>query len=452
MPDPDPAGNVLLNILILILLVLINAFFAMSEIAILQSNQNRTRKLADEGNKKAARLLKITAEPSDFLATIQVGVTLSGFLASAVAADKFAGMLADALQSLPVSQGVIEGVSLVVITIILSYFTLVFGELVPKRVALKYSDRIALSVSGVLNGLYRVLKPVIRFLSLSTNGVSRLLGIRPEETEEPVTEEDILLMVEEGEEKGAIHELEMQMIQNIFDLNDKPVSDVMTHRADMVMVSADTPVSGLLSLSKAKGYSRIPCYEEDFDHIVGIAYVKDLIGIPDSRMGEPIRSFLRQAVYVPEGKLCSKLLLEFQEMKIHMAVVIDEYGGTSGLVTLEDLLEVIVGNIQDETDNEAPEMEKLGENDYLFEGDLLLEDVEETLCIKLENTYDCDTIGGYVMACLDRIPDQPDEEEVPLAGGFVATAHVIAERRIEQVRVFRKETSAKTNEEERQQD
>lgn len=432
--DPH-IGNVLINLLVLVLLVLVNAFFAMSEIAILQSNQNRTRKLAEEGNKKAKTLLRITAEPTDFLSTIQVGVTLSGFLASAVAADKFAGMLADSLTFIPISPSVIEGISLVLVTLLLSYFTLVFGELVPKRLAMKSPDKLALGVTGIIYGLYVVLKPVIRLLSVSTNAVSRLFGIKPGDDGENVTEEDILLMVEEGEEQGALHRRETQMIQNIFDLDDKPVSEVMTHRVDMAMLSAADTVETALRLSREEGYSRIPVYEEDFDNITGILYIKDLIGIPEKEQQNPVKSYLRRAIYVPEGKLCSKLLLEFQETRIHMAIVVDEYGGTAGLVTLEDLLEIIVGNIEDESDQiEAPEMEKVGD-EYYFDGDVSLEDVEEELDIQIEDDYDCDTLGGYIMSVLGKIPSEPNQDVVSLGGRYTAVVEQIADRRIERVHV-----------------
>ena len=441
--DPH-LGNALVNIFILIILIFINAFFAMSEIAILQANQNRMKHLAEQGNKKAARLLKITAEPSDFLATIQVGVTLSGFLASAVAAEKFAGMLASALSFLPVSVGVIEGVSLVVITLVLSYFTLVFGELVPKRLAMKKADSLALSVSGVVNALYRVLKPVIRLLAASTNGISRLFGVRSDE-EETVTEEDILMMVEEGEESGTIHEMEMQMIQNIFALDDKPVSEVMTHRGDMAIVSADAAVSQVLGLSKAKGYSRIPAYGEDFDDIRGSVFIKDMIGVPETDQQRPVSEWLRKPLFVPEGKLCSKLLLEFQAKKTHLAIVVDEYGGTAGLVTLEDLLEVIVGSIQDETDNELPAIEQLADGSWIFEGDLLMDEVEKALKIEINNEFDCDSIGGFVVASLDEIPLEGDDRNVPLGGGYQARAEQVADRRVTRVRVTRQDGNAEKN-------
>ena len=432
--NPD-IGDILLSILIQVVLILTNAFFAMSEIAILQSNQSRMKKLAEEGDKRAVRLLKITAEPSDFLATIQVGVTLSGFLGAAAAAEKVAGMLAEGLSFLPVPAGVLNTIALVLITLIISYFTLIFGELVPKRLAMKNADTLALGISGFLTGLYKVLKPVIRFLAVSTNSVSRLLGVPPSD-DETVTQEDILMMVEEGEESGAIHEMEMQMIQNIFDLDDKPVSEVMTHRGDMTMVPADSTVTQVLSLSKAKGYSRIPVYEEDFDDIIGVVFVKDLIGLSEPEESKSVREWLRKPLFVPEGKLCSKLLLEFQTEKTHMAIVIDEYGGTAGLVTLEDVLEVIVGSIQDETDNEPPEMERLPDGSYLFEGDVPLEAVEKALKIRIPDTYDCDSIGGFVVASLDEIPTAGEKKPVLLGENYLAEAEQVTDRRVTRVRVY----------------
>lgn len=438
MEDPH-LGSVLLNIFVLVILVLVNAFFAMSEIAILQSNQNRTKKLAEEGDKRAKRLLKITSEPSDFLATIQVGVTLSGFLASAVAADKFAGMLAEALSFLPIAQNILQGVSLVVITLVLSYFTLVFGELVPKRVAMKNSDQIALAVSGILTGLYKALKLFVRLLAASTNGFLHLIGIRGDgEDEESVTQEDILLMAEEGEEKGAIKEIELQMIQNIFKLEDLLASDVMTHRTEIFMLPENTTVQECLRFSKEEGYSRIPVYEADFDNIIGIVHVKDLIDLDGAA---PIREYLRKPLYIPEGKSCSKLLLEFQENHTHMAIVIDEYGGTDGLITLEDLLEVIVGNIQDESDHEPEEVERLSDDIYIVEGDLSLEEVGEMLEINIENDYDCDTIAGYIMAVLGQVPAEPGKDVVPLSEEYLAAAYEIEDHRIQRVVIEHKKHS-----------
>ncbi|MEG0693429.1 MAG: hemolysin family protein [Oscillospiraceae bacterium] len=432
MPD---TGDIYISILILITLILTNAYFAMSEIAILSSNQNKMKKLSEGGDKRATQLLKITESSSSFLATIQVGVTLSGLLASAVAADKFSMMLANSINIPQINRSVIEGVSLVVITIVLSYFTLIFGELVPKRIAMKFPDKIALSVATPLTFLYKVLKPFVKFLAASTNGFLWLIGIKASKTdEEPVTQEDILMMIEQGEETGSIHGSELQMIQNIFELDDKIVSEVMSHRTEIAMISVDAGIDDVINLSREEGYSRIPVFEGDCDDIIGIVHIKDLIGKNDTL---PLRSFLRKPIYVPEGKLCSKLLLEFQEKKTHMAIVIDEYGGTAGLVTLEDLIEIIVGSIQDESDNEPLEIEVVDENTYIFDGGISIEEVEKTLSIKLSDDYDCETIAGYVIAILGSFPDEIAQDAVSINDEYVAYVYELDDRRISRVKVIR---------------
>ncbi|MFZ2538338.1 MAG: hemolysin family protein [Oscillospiraceae bacterium] len=432
MPD---TGSIYISILILMALILTNAYFAMSEIAILSSNQNKMKRLSEGGEKRATQLLKITESSSSFLATIQVGVTISGLLASAVAADKFSVMLANSINIPQISRGVIEGFSLVAITIILSYFTLIFGELVPKRVAMKFPDKIALSVASPLTFLYKVLKPFVKFLAASTNGFLWLIGIKTSKVdEELVTQEDILMMIEQGEETGSIHGSELQMIQNIFELDDKIVSEVMSHRTEIAMISVDSDINSVIKLSREEGYSRIPIFDGDCDDIIGIVHIKDLIGRNEHL---PLRSFLRKPIYVPEGKLCSKLLLEFQDKKTHMAIVIDEYGGTAGLVTLEDLIEIIVGSIQDESDNEPLEIEIVDENTYIFDGGISIEEIEKILSIKLSDDYDCETIAGYVIAILGSIPDEIAQNAVRINDEYVAYVYELDDRRISRVKVIR---------------
>ncbi len=441
----DDTGGLLLSLVILILLVATNAFFAMSEIAIISTNSKKIERLAESGNKKAKYLLDIISSQSGFLATIQVGVTLSGFLSSAVAADKFAGMLADALSFIPISKGIISGVSLVVITLILSYFTLIFGELVPKRVAMKNPEKVALSVAGSVWGFSKAMKFFVSFLAASTNGVLKLIGLGGKDDEETVTEEDIMMLVDEGEETGAIEQHEKHMIQNILQFDDKDVMDVMTPRTDMVMVPTSTTVEEILNLAKEEGFSRIPVYEKDFDDIIGVAYVKDLI---DSALhggkDEPIVKTLRKPIYVPETKLCSKLLREFQEEKVHMAIVIDEYGGTSGLVTMEDLLESIVGEIEDETDHEDADIQKLSDNTYLVDGGTAIENVEDEIGISLhvEEDSDSDTVAGWILEQLGSIPKSGDRIVLPVDNGFEVVVQRIEEHRISKVLIRKAEISA----------
>lgn len=346
--------SVIPSILLLIVLIGTNAFFAASEIAVISINTNRMKKLAEEGNKKASLLLKITDEPSNFLSTIQVGVTLSGFLASAVAADNFAVYFDEWLAFLPINKSLLHGIVLVILNIVLSYFTLVLGEITPKRVAMKYPDKLALSVVGFIWGLYKVCRPFIKLVAASTNGILRLLHINPEDEEEKVTEEEILMMVEAGGETGSIDQDEKDMIENIFEFDDMRVSEHMTHRTEVCAVPADMPLSQLLEVAAEEKYSRIPVYEENIDNILGVVHVKDLIQLAadPSHRDQKASELMRPILYVPETIHCSKLLKQFQEQKIHIAVVVDEYGGTEGIVTMEDLLESIVGNIDDEYDDQ----------------------------------------------------------------------------------------------------
>lgn len=440
----DGIGGLLLSLVILILLVATNAFFAMSEIAIISTNPKKIERLSESGNRKAKYLSDIISSQSGFLATIQVGVTLSGFLSSAVAADKFAGMLTEALSFIPISQGIISGVSLVVITLILSYFTLIFGELVPKRVAMKNPEKVALAVAGPVWGFSKAMKFFVSFLAASTNGVLKLIGLGGKDEEEAVTEEDIMMLVDEGEETGAIEQHEKHMIQNILQFDDKDVMDVMTPRTDMVMMSASASAEETLLLAQKEGFSRIPVYQKDFDDIIGVAYVKDLIDCTlHGGKDEPISKTLRKPIYVPETKLCSKLLREFQEEKVHMAIVIDEYGGTSGLVTMEDLLESIVGEIEDETDHEDAEIQQLSENVYLVDGGTAIEDVEKVIGVSLttEEDSDSDTVAGWVLEQLGSIPKSGEKIILPAGNGFEVSVQQIEEHRISKVLIQKATTS-----------
>lgn len=437
-PDGSTGGNIVGSIFILIVLILINAFFAMSEIAILSVNENKIKKLAENGNKKAAILAKVTASPSSFLATIQVGVTLSGLLASAVAAEKFADMLVDALSFLPINLDVLGAVVLVCITLILSYFTLIFGELVPKRFAMRYSEKISLGVARIIWVFYKIAKPFVALLAASTNGVLKLFGIKNEEEEQSVTEEDILLMVDAGAENGAIEGSEKNMIRNIIEFEDRDVSEVMTHRVDMAAADVDDSADEVLNLAQEGGYSRIPVYQGSPDEVVGVIYIKDLLPLVRSGAREiQLKDYMREPLYVPESMPCKKLLMEFQEKKIHIAIVIDEYGGTAGLVTLEDLLETIVGNIQDEFDSEEEEIEKISEDTFDFDGGVPLEEVEETLGGPIFGELECDTIGGYVLEMLGRLPESGEEIALPISDRYLLTVLGVEERKIAKVRIQR---------------
>ncbi|MGN0467911.1 MAG: hemolysin family protein [Acutalibacteraceae bacterium] len=412
----DDPGSIILKLVLLFVLVLINAFFAMSEIAIISLNDNLIDKQAEEGNKKAKQVKKLTENPSNFLSTIQIGVTLAGFLTSASASQTFATMLADKLISLgsPIPASVISGVSVVLITVIMSYFSLVFGELAPKRMAMQKPEKIAFAVVGVLLVVKKICAPFVKVLSASTNLIVRLFGFDPNADEEVVTEEEIRMMVDVGQEKGVIEDLQKEMIDNIFDFDDIDVSDIMTHRTDMCAVEDTDSLEHIVNIAIENGYSRIPVFHEDPDNIIGIVYVKDLLKYVSSSLPENVgpKDVMRQAYYVPFSKNCGQLFEEMSEKRVQMAVVVDEYGGTAGIVTMEDLLEAIVGNIRDEYDeDEDEEIVEVDENTFTIDGTAYIEEVNElTDGVIPEGDYD--TLGGFIISQLGFLPKNGDMNEV----------------------------------------
>jgi putative hemolysin len=438
MDDPSP-DSIIWKLILLFVLILINAFFAMSEIAIISLNDNKIAKMAESGHKKAQKVLKLTEDSSRFLSTIQIGVTLAGFLTSASAATTFADMLAGWLIGITGTQSgfalsFISGASVVLITVIMSYFSLVLGELAPKRIAMHNPEKISFSVVNILLFLRSLLKPCVAFLSMSTNVVIRLFGIDPHSEPESVTEEEIRMMVDVGEEKGVIEESQKEMINNIFEFDDIVAADVMTHHTDVAAVDIHDSIDDVVRMATSEGYSRIPVFDDDLDDIKGIIYVKDLLryvgqDLPD----DGLASIMRKAYFVPESKRCGDLFTEMTEKHIQMAVVSDEYGGTAGIVTIEDLLESIVGNIQDEYDDEEEEIEQINDTTFTVDGTTDIEEVDELLGVKLpEGEYD--TVGGMIMADIGRIPDEGETPSVN-ACGYSFTVEEVNERRIERVRI-----------------
>lgn len=436
--DTDP-GSIILKIVILFALILVNAFFAMSEIAVISLNDNKIEKMAESGNKKAKQIKKLTESSSSFLSTIQIGVTLAGFLTSATAAQSFAVMLAGAISKtavvkvIPIS--VISGFSTVVITLIMSYFSLVLGELVPKKIAMQKSEKMAFMAAPVLTFVAAATRPVVKFLSLSTNGVLRIIGIDPHADEETVTEEEIRMMVDVGGEKGVIEDSQKEMIDNIFEFDDIDVADIMTHRTDMVCVDVEEGLSEAVKLSIENGFSRIPVYEEDPDNIIGIIYVKDFLKYVGTSLPKTksIKDIMREAYYVPETKRCGELFSEMTEKRVQMAVVVDEYGGTAGIVTLEDVLESIVGNIQDEYDQESDEFSIIDDKTFTVDGITDIEEVEEHIG-KTFPEGDYDTIGGYIISVLGFLPQDGEMNEVTFEN-IRFTVLNVEDRRIGKVKV-----------------
>ncbi|MDR2932226.1 MAG: hemolysin family protein [Oscillospiraceae bacterium] len=435
MSDPD--SSVVFYILLLFLLILVNAFFAMSELALITLNDAKIRRMAQDGDKRAAAILKLTGQPSKFLAAIQVGVTLSGFLASAVAADTFTEYVIAAFAHTAIPLNVLRVISLIVITFLLSFFTLVLGELVPKRVAMQHYEKIAFAVTPVLWVLMAAEKPFVWLLSVSTNGVLRLIGIDPNQKPEEVTEEEIRMMIDVGSESGTIENQEKDMINNIFEFDDRSAAEIMTHRTDVESIEITATLEEIVALATKTGYSRIPVYEDDLDNIIGVLYGKDLLDfITQPAADFKLRQYMREPLYVLESTSCKKLLALLQEKKIQMAVVVDEYGGTAGIVTMEDILESIVGNIQDEYDDEEEEITQISENLYLIEGTTPLEDVERYFDLECEEDEDFDTIGGYLIYRTGRIPGELEHPSLTI-GDIRLTVLEMDDRRVDKIEARR---------------
>lgn len=440
MDDPGSmsAGNIIVKLVILLALILVNAFFAMSELAIISLNDNKIDKMAEDGNKKAKKIVKLTENSSKFLSTIQIGVTLAGFLTSASASTTFASMITDALRGTVVynalGEGLINGIAVVIVTIIMSYFSLVLGELVPKKIAMQVPEKISFKIVDILLFFSKLFAPLVKILSVSTNAVVRLLGFNPHADEETVTEEEIRMMVDVGGEKGVIEDVQKEMINNIFEFDDLDAGDIMTHRTDMVAVEVGDDLSEVVDTAVSEGYSRIPVYEDDQDNIIGIVYVKDLLAYVGKKMpAKSLRDIMRTPMYVPESKICGDLFKEMTEKRTQMAVVVDEYGGTAGIVTLEDIVEAIVGNIQDEYDDEDEEISKINETTFTIDGMTNLEEVAELTGTELpEGSYD--TVAGFIIKELGLLPEEGKTYEVNYKN-LKLTVLSVDERRIDKVRV-----------------
>lgn len=399
------------QIIVLVVLILINAFFAASEIAFISLNDAKVEKQAKEGNKKAKQVAKMLESPSRFLATIQIGITLAGFLSSAFASDAFASRLAPILnQWIPaISITTWQSISIILITIILSFFTLVFGELVPKRLAMKNYEKIAYGTIGIIRFIYLLTVPFVKLLTASTNFISKLFGVS-EKDEEVVTEEEIKMMIDEGQEKGSIEENEKELINNVFEFNDTTVSEIMTHRTDIFALNINQNVNGVIEELDEYRYSRIPIYEDTIDEIKGVLYLKDLLKHVKSKKNVKLKTIMRPAYFVAQSKPIDELFKELQKKNYQMAIVLDEYGGTAGLITMEDILEELVGDIFDEYDEIEKEYDKIDENTYLITGSMTISDLNKLLKIEIPEG-DYETLSGYLQEKLGRIPE---DSETPI--------------------------------------
>ncbi len=399
------------QIAILVILIGLNAFFAASEIAFIALNDTKIEKQAKEGNKKAKQIEKMLETPSKFLSTIQIGITLAGFLSSAFASEAFASKLAPVLNNMiPIGINIWQNISILIITIILSFFTIVFGELVPKRLAMKHYEKIAFATIGIIRTISIITAPFVKLLSVTTNAISKIFGVGENE-EEIVTEEEIKMMVDQGKEDGTIQEDEKEYINNVFEFNDIVASEIMTHRTDMFAVDINTGANELLEeiIKDDCKHSRIPVYDETVDEIKGILYVKDIIKNIGKKTFK-IKNIMKEAYFVSQNKLINELFKEMQKNKKQMAIVVDEYGGTAGLITMEDILEEIVGDIFDEYDEFEEEYEKIDDKTYIISGKMPIYDVNKLLNSNIPEG-DYDTLSGYLQEELGRIPT---DEENPI--------------------------------------
>ena len=424
------------QLLLQAILILVNAFFAATEIAVLSLNATQLEKKAEKGEKTAKRLLKLTQEPSGFLSTIQIGITLAGFLGSAFAADNFSGYLVDWIYNdigfTALSLTTLDTLAVIVITLILSNFTLIFGELVPKRIAMQKPYEVSKLSCGVVLAVAKVVKPVVKFLSMSTNAILRILHLKTEAEEDTITEEEILMMIELGEKRGVLDEDESEWLQNIFDFDDTCIREIMTHSVDVVSIALDASDDEIINIIKKTGISRYPVYDHDDENIIGILHVRDyLLNLQTKE--KSFKDILTPAYFIPDSMTADDLFEDMQTKNIHFAIAIDEFGEMSGIITLEDLVEEIVGNIYDEHDAyEQPSIQTINDHQWKVSGNVNIEDLSKELDTEIPVDEDYDTIGGYIYSHLRSIPKDGTTKTIK-ADNLTFQITKIQNRRIKEV-------------------
>lgn len=398
-------NSIVWQIILQILLIALNAIFACAEIAVISVNESKLNKLASEKNRGAQRLIKLTSQPARFLSTIQVAITLSGFLGSAFAADNFSEILVRAVlkTGLPVSESVLNSVSVIVITLILSYFTIIFGELVPKRIAMKNSEKLALAISGLISFISTIFAPIVWVLTKSTNGVLRLIGIDPNAEDETVTEEDIMLMADDGSKKGTIDEDDNRIIKNIFRFDDLTAGDICTHRKETVVLWAEDDPEEWKKIVYESNHSNFPVCGESIDSIIGVLNIKNYLKLTDRSKENVMNNAVQEPYFVYENMKADDLFDKMRNQKDHFAVVLDEYGGMCGVITITDLLEQIVGEFNDDTSDKTASIENMDSATWSISGSCTIEEVEEHLGISLKNDK-YDTFNGFIIGELGEIP------------------------------------------------
>lgn len=399
--------------ILIIVLIIMNALFAASEVSLIAVNDSKVEADAANGNKKAKKILKFIDRPTNFLSTIQIGITVIGFLNGFLAADTYATNLTVwAAGFIPLSELILRPIITFLITLILAYFQVVFGELVPKRVAMKYPEKIAYAMVGLLSGIATVVRPFIWLLTTSANGIVRIFGIDPNANESNMTEEEIRMLVTSSSRKGVLQKDESDMIENILDFDDTSVSEIMTHRTEMAAIDVKSSKKEILDTVRSEKYTRYPVYQDSVDQIIGILHVKDLLKYIDEPNEKfSLRALIRPPYFVPDSKKTNELLNEMKKQQTHIAIAIDEYGGTAGLVTIEDLLEEIVGNIFDEYDDMEEEIAQINDLQYDIDGLTNIDDVEDIIKVGLP-VEDYDTLSGFILGQLGRFPEEDEKIEI----------------------------------------
>ena len=392
------------QIILQVFLIALNAIFACAEIAVISTNDNKLEKLAQDGDKRANRLLKLTQQPARFLATIQVAITLSGFLASAFAADNFSDILVDAMvkTGIPIPLPTLDTIAVILITLILSFFTLVLGELVPKRLAMRKSEEIALSISKLVFVISKLFAPIVWLLTVSTNAVLRLLGIDPDSDDDEISEEEIRMMADAGSEKGIIDEEENKIIQNVFEFDDITVGEIATHRTEVDFLYTDDDIEDWKSLINKSNHTYYPLCEDTADNIIGVLDSRIFYRLEDMSRDNILKNAVKKAFIIPENIGADVLLRRMRETREHFAVVCDEFGGTSGIITLTDLIEKLIGDLTEESENDIQE-----KNGYVtVSGGCDIDKFEKYFDIDLD--ADSATISGWITEQLNKIPQQGD--------------------------------------------
>lgn len=442
-------NSIIFMILLQVVLIALNAVFACAEIAIISMNDTKMQKMASEGNKKAKRLVKLTQEPARFLSTIQIAITLSGFLGSAFAAENFSGVLVDALVGwgVPVPAEVLDSIAVVVITLILSYFTLVFGELVPKQVAMRKAEPLALGLSGLISGIAAVFKPIVSFLTFSTNSMLRLMGIDPNEEAEEVSEEEIRMMVDAGSEKGTIDYEEKEFIQNIFEFDDLSAEEIMTHRTDVTMLDMEDSMEEWKNIIYGSRHTLYPVCDGSADEIVGVLDAKSYLRLDNHDRENVMQNAVTAAYMVPDTVKADTLFRNMRKERHGMAIILDEYGGTRGIVTINDLVEQLVGDLgNNEIVEEEGYIELLEDNTWKVQGSVTLEEVSEVIGVHLDSEEN-ETLSGLIFHEYGSVPKDGSCIEVDL-GKMNIQVLDIQDHQVETAIIQLKEEKAESAEEE----